>query len=117
MHSKNFEFMKSKIISTVKEWLPWCLESDPNPTEYSLLNNLGNYCLEKINEGSVDEAISVIKIINLLYSGGSLHIKNAIENEFLETLAASQSPASLKAQMELLPDNLKQAYLKTILEN
>jgi hypothetical protein len=114
---KNYEIMDSKIVSTIKQWLPWSIESEQTPTEYSLLKNLGNYCRQRIEEGSEDKAVRVIKVINILYSSGALHEKNAIENEFLEVLATAQAPASLKTQMKLLPEDLKKAYLKTILEN
>jgi hypothetical protein len=109
--------MDTKIIKTVKAWLPWSLEGNPSPSEYSLLRTLAHYCQESINEGLEEKAAEVIKVINLLYSGGSLHEKNAIENEFLEVLAKSESPASLKVHMKFFPEKMRQAYLKTILEN
>lgn len=109
--------METRIIKTVKEWLPWFVEENQHPTEYTVLKKLANYCQERISEGSEERASEVIKVINLLYSGGSLHEKNAIENEFLEVFARSESPASLKAHMKIFPEKMKQAYLKTILEN
>lgn len=109
--------MESKILKTVKEWLPWSLENEDHISEYSLLKKLADYCRLKIKEEENEKANEVIKIINLLYSGGTLHDKNAIENEFLEVLALDEAPSSLKAHISLFPENLKEAYLKTILEN
>lgn len=109
--------METKIVKTVKEWLPWSLEAGQPPSEYSLLKKLANYCQQKIDEGAEEQAAEVIRVINLLYSSGSLHDRNAIENEFLEILAESEAPATLKQRVSALPEALKQAYLKTILEN
>lgn len=109
--------METKIVKTVKEWLPWSLENEGQISEYSLLRKLADYCRAKIKEGENEKANQVIKIINLLYAGGTLHEKNAIENEFLEVLALDETPSSLKAHMSVFPEKLKEAYLKTILEN
>ena len=109
--------METKIVKTVKEWLPWSVEGRQPISEYAILRKLACYCQEKMKERSEQEAAEVIRIINLLYSGGSLHDKNAIENEFLEVLAESEAPCSLKQHIQSFPAELKQAYLKTILEN
>lgn len=109
--------METKIIKTIKEWLPWAVENEKHISEYALLRKLANYCQQQIDAGAHEKAGQVIKIINLLYAGSSLHEKNAIENEFLEVLAGNEAPATLKTHMTIFPDKLKQAYLKTILEN
>lgn len=109
--------MESKIIHTIHEWFPWVKEQENITSEYTLLRNLATYCQEKIQKEEYGNASEVIKVINLLYNDGSLHVKNAIENEFLEVLTADEAPASLKEHMKILPANLKSAYLKTILEN
>lgn len=109
--------MERKIVKSLREWLPWFVEGKELTSEYTLLNSLADFCAQHISEGEEKKAKQVIDIINLLYMSGSLHDKNAIENEFLEVLAQSDAPASLKAHMKLFPERLKQAYLKTILEN
>lgn len=114
---KQFNVMESKIIHTIQEWFPWAKELHSDASEYSLLRDLANYCREKIQKEEYNNASEVIKVINLLYSSGSLHVKNAIENEFLEVLTSDEAPASLKAHLKMLPPTLKSAYLKTILEN
>lgn len=109
--------MESKIINTVKEWLPWAIKDGNTISEYSLLENLAEYCREQFKIKKPEKAIEVIKIISLIYSSGYLHEKNAIENEFLEVLSADDAPASLKQHLSLFPEELKAAYLKTILKN
>jgi len=109
--------MESKIIHAVREWLPWAINDECKNSEYLLLRKLANYCRDKMQGSNQDDAFQVIKIVNFLYADGSLHIKNAIENEFLEVLATDETPASLKEHIHLLPEKLRTAYLKTILEN
>lgn len=109
--------METKIVKTVREWLPWSVENDDQISEYTLLKKLADYCRQQIKEGEYEKANQVIKVVNLLYSSGKLHERNAIENEFLEVLTLDEAPASLKAHMGAFPEKLKEAYLKTILEN
>lgn len=108
--------METKIAHTIKEWLPWSIEGN-EVSEYTLLHNLADYCRNNVHRHDYEKALEVIKIINLLYTGGSRHVRNAIENEFLEVLAMDEAPASLKEHMKVLPQMLKEAYIKTILEN
>lgn len=117
MPLKTSKIMESKIIHTIQEWFPWAKELDNDTSEYALLRDLANYCREKIQKEELSNASEVIKVINLLYSSGSLHVKNAIENEFLEVLTTDEAPATLKEHLKILPKELKEAYLKTILEN
>ncbi|MBK8635217.1 MAG: hypothetical protein IPN72_17285 [Saprospiraceae bacterium] len=109
--------MQTKIIKTVKEWLPWFSDNEAEISEYELLNNMANFCRQQMEAGEIDKVGQVIKIVNLIYSNGTLHEKNAIENEFLEVLALFEAPASLKSHLHIFPVKLKEAYLKTILEN
>jgi hypothetical protein len=46
-----------------------------------------------------------------------LYEKNAIENEFFNVLASEENPVTLKRHLELMPEALRQVYIKTILEN
>ncbi|MGK6352155.1 DUF7674 family protein [Parapedobacter sp. DT-150] len=111
--------METKIIKTLKEWIPSVLIGKDGLSDYEALQKVADYCLEKIH-GSIDErvsAVEAIKVVNLLYMNGSLHDRNAIENEFLCVLASDDTPASLKKHLELFPKEIKHAYLKTILEN
>lgn len=111
--------METKIIRTLKEWVPSIFNDHDEYTDYEALQSLAQYCIEKTHN-SVDEQLKVIeaiKVVNLLYVNGTLHDRNAIENEFLSLLAAEDAPATLKKHMEMLPTEMKQAYLKTIIEN
>jgi hypothetical protein len=117
MPLKKSEAMETKIIHTIKEWIPWAMEGKSPNTEYELLRNLANYCRSNLLEQHPDKAVEIIRIINVIYSGGSRHERNAIENEFLEILATDESPASLKEHFKILPEKLRKAYLKIILEN
>jgi len=111
--------MENKIITTVKAWIPQCLESADEVSEYMVLKQVANYCLKNF-EGSDEEqhmAKEAMNVIGLLYYNGSLHVKNAIENEFLERMAVCESPASLRKHIAYLPKDLRPIYLKTILEN
>ncbi len=114
---EKMHIMETKIVKTLKEWLPWSTNDMEPLNEYAMLKKLAEYCKEQINEGAEKKATQVIGVINLLYISGSLHDRNAIENEFLEVLSQSESPAGLKSHLKLFPEKLKQAYLKTILEN
>ncbi len=109
--------METKIIKTVHEWLPEFAETEHQNTEYVLLKNLADYCRHHFALGEKEKANRVIKIISLMYNSGNLHDRNAIENEFLGVMALDETPSSLKNHMRVFPENLKTAYLKTILEN
>lgn len=119
MSLENFKTlaMETKIIKTVKEWLPWCIQADDDTSEYCLLKNLAIYCCEEFKKGNSENACRVLKVINILYINGNLHDRNAIENEFLEVMSLDEDPSSLKGCVKKFPKMLKSAYLKTILEN
>ncbi|MGM1429925.1 DUF7674 family protein [Sphingobacterium lactis] len=111
--------MENKILSTVKAWLPHCILDGHQDSEYSVLQDVAEYCLTRF-EGEVEEqqmAKEAMNIIGILYGGGSLHVRNAIENEFLERLACCESPASLRKHLAYFPKEMRQVYMKTILEN
>ncbi len=111
--------MESKILNTVKAWIPQCWNDSELDSEYQVLKRVANYCLTHF-EGDDDQqqlAKEALQVIGLLYYNGSLHTKNAIENEFLEQLAACESPASLRRHLASFPKELAPVYIKTILEN
>jgi len=111
--------MENKIISTVKAWIPGCFHDGKEESEYEILQHVAEYCLMNF-DGSDEEqklAKEAVHVIGILYGGGSLHIKNAIENEFLERLATSESPASLRKHLACFPKEMRSIYMKTILEN
>ena len=119
--------MKTKIINTILQWAPECLElipeidySENTVSDYLLLHHLAEVCVQKINsklEQEKEWVLEKMKIVNMLYQGGNQYTRNAIENEFLTVLSSMESPASLKLHMDLLPAELRKGYIKTILEN
>lgn len=86
--------------------------------DYEALREAANLFLTKIRGNAAEraDALEVLKVVNLLYINGGLHDRNAIENEFLGHLAEEEAPGTLKQHMGLFPKELRDAYLKTILE-
>ncbi len=109
--------METRITKTLKNWFPDLYPEEITEGElrdYVVLNHFAAYCNENRDTKQVTE---VFKIINLLYQNGSLHDRNAIENEFLSILTDISSPSNLKSQLGQLPKELRPIYIKTILEN
>ncbi|MFZ4261225.1 DUF7674 family protein [Sphingobacterium sp. HJSM2_6] len=111
--------MESKILNTVKAWIPQCYSGQEEQSEYHVLKQVASYCLLHFEGDEAEQQLAkeALQVIGLLYYNGSLHTKNAIENEFLEHLAASESPASLRKHLASFPKELAPVYIKTILEN
>jgi hypothetical protein len=112
--------METKIQKTLTQWFPNAFtETDiqTNHSDYEMLNLFAKYTLKLIEENNKDIEQEPFKIISIMYQCSSLHDKNAIENEFLRVFAKVESPGSLKLHMNLMPKELQQIYLKTILEN
>jgi hypothetical protein len=111
--------METRIQKTLKQWFPNAFADEANPvsdSDYEMLQQFARYTLQLIQENKENEK-EPFKIVNMLYHNGSLHDKNAIENEFFSILTKAESPGTLKSHLGLMPDNLKPVYLKTILEN
>jgi len=110
--------METKVLKTIKEWVPQALATSVD-NDYQALNELADYFMQSMmKEGEGQEGASEsIQVVNLLYMNGKLHDKNAIENEFLARIAEEESPGSLKKHLQFFPKELRQAYLKTIIEN
>ncbi|MGV8138808.1 MAG: hypothetical protein AB2L20_26725 [Mangrovibacterium sp.] len=111
--------METRIQKTLKQWFSnaFADEMKANPdSDYEILQQFAGYTLKLIGEKN-ENSKEPFKIVDILYQKGSLHDKNAIENEFFSILSKAESPGTLKSHLELMPDNLKPVYLKTILEN
>ena len=111
--------METRIQKTLKQWFPNAFAQDAETitgSDYEILNQFARYTLSVIQNKKEDER-EPFKIVNMLYRNGSLHDKNAIENEFLNIIIKEESPGSLKSHLRLMPENLKPVYLKIILEN
>ncbi len=111
--------METRIQKTLKQWFPNAF-TDDNKTgilsDYEILQQFARYTMSLLQNNNDGEK-EPFKIVNMLYQNGSLHDKNAIENEFFSALIKAESPGTLKSHLGLMPDNLKPVYLKTILEN
>ena len=111
--------METRIQKTLKQWCPKAFVEDAvteGKSDYEILEQFARYTLSLIQDNKVSVK-EPFKIVNMLYQNGSLHDKNAIENEFFSTIIKEESPGSLKSHLKLMPENLKKIYLKTILEN
>lgn len=119
--------MKTRIIDTLQHWAPEAVKHIPGTenseaglTDYQLLHELADLCVKRISEGSAtdtEDTIQILNVVNLLYQGGNLYTRNAVENEFLTVFASEESPGSLKNHLNLFPVELRKGYIKTILEN
>ncbi len=110
--------METKVLKTIKEWVPQAVETSVE-NDYQALNELAQYFIQSMAKGGEgqERASESMQVVNLLYMNGKLHDKNAIENEFLARIAEEESPGSLKKHLQFFPKELRQAYLKTIIEN
>ncbi|PKP51451.1 MAG: hypothetical protein CVT92_12675 [Bacteroidetes bacterium HGW-Bacteroidetes-1] len=110
--------MESRIQKTLTQWFPEAFADKKSAlkTDYDFLNHFAKYSRSLIREGSENKS-EPFKIINLLYSKGSLFERNAIENEFFIVFAFDENPHTLKESLSLLPEPLRSVFIKTILEN
>lgn len=113
------QIMESRIRKTLTQWFPDAF-SDTNEsmlkTDYDFLNHFAKYAKGLIKD-DCENKVEPFKIINLLYSKGSLFERNAMENAFFYFIALDESPHTLKEHLSLMPEPLRAVYLKTILEN
>ncbi|MGJ1433703.1 DUF7674 family protein [Sphingobacterium spiritivorum] len=110
--------METKVIKTIREWLPQVIHEQISD-DYTALQSLAGYFLQHIQGDEEQQAMAIeaAQIVNILYLNGKLHDKNAIENEFLSIIANEETPKSLKKHLTFFPKELRQVYLKTIIEN
>ncbi len=115
-----FNSMETKMQRTLRQWFPEAFRSEKGEeklSDYDVLQHFAEYCIMLITEGNTEKEREPFKIIKLLYTNGTLSERNAIENEFFTVLAKEEAPGSLKRHLDLMPADLRQVYLKTILEN
>ena len=117
--------MATKIAKTIKEWVPEIADFildrykfNERILDYILLQELAAICTCKINSGSekdLERAQEIAKIVNVLYQDENQYVRNAIENEFLTNLSSGVCTESIKKYIGLFPIELKEGYIKTIL--
>ncbi|MDP2236951.1 MAG: hypothetical protein Q8J88_11000 [Bacteroidales bacterium] len=111
--------MESRTQKTLMQWFPDAftdVRKSELKTDYDFLNHFAKYTKSLIKEDKENKK-EPFKIINLLYSKGTLFERNAIENEFFFVLAFDENPRTLKEDLSLLPESLRAVYIKTLLEN
>lgn len=119
--------MVTKIAKTIKEWVPEVADFvldrhklNEHISDYILLQELATICACKINSGSekdLERVQEIAKIVNVLYHGENQYVRNAIENEFLTNLSSGVCTESIKKYLGLFPIQLKEGYIKTILNS
>jgi hypothetical protein len=110
--------METRIQKTLRQWFPDAFAGEQktgSPSDYEILQQFARYTIKLISEKKNEKEL--FEIVNQLYQKGSLHDKNAIENEFFTELIKTESPGTLKCHLALMPRELKTVYLKAILEN
>lgn len=111
--------MESRIQKTLTQWYPDAFTDVPKAslkTDYDFLSRFAEYVENLIKEDSENKK-EPFKIINLLYSKGTLYERNAIENSFFYALAFDENAHTLKDNLDLMPEPLRTIYIKTIIEN
>jgi len=111
--------METRIQKTLTQWFPDAftdVKKSALKTDYDFLNHFAKYAKGLINDDSENKK-EPFKIINLLYSKGSLFERNAIENEFFFAFAFNENSYTLKDNLHLMPEPLRAVYVKIILEN
>lgn len=111
--------MESRIQKTLTQWFPDAFAAAQKTalkTDYEFLNHFAKYVTGLIKD-DCESKKEPYKIINLLYSKGTLFERNAIENAFFLYIASDEKPQTLKESLSLMPEGLRAVYIKTILEN
>lgn len=111
--------MKTGIKQTFEKWLPEIysnLHADELSNDYEVLKVFAEHTI-KLMQQDDENVTEILKIVNLIYKKASLYERNAVENEFFTTIAKSETATLLKYHLELMPQELKGIYIKTIIEN
>ncbi len=119
MFDKTMIKMETRIQRTLCHWFPEAFIETEKPlpdSDYGILRHFAEYTIALIRQKSENQK-EPFKIINLLYLKGTLYERNAIENEYFKSIASDETALSLKEHLELMPENLRLVYIKTIVEN
>lgn len=108
--------MTTNIIQTLVKWFPDEVSEIPSQhpyAEYELLR----FFSERIADPDFQvRAMDYLKVINLMYTNGTIHVKNAIENEFLEPLVQNTTAGKFPFKIKNLPAELREGFVKILLE-
>jgi len=111
--------MKSEISEQLKTHFPDLCPAEAEKAndefiDYKVLHHLAAWCATNFTDGKVQ---NLLEIIGAMYKRDNLYVNNAIENEFLSVLSRSAVSHELTAQLVTMPESLRSAYIKTLLEN
>ncbi|MBY8961514.1 hypothetical protein KJK34_01995 [Flavobacterium sp. D11R37] len=111
--------METKIKKTITEWLPEALQnSDTNDAnDYQMLHAVSDYCLSLLNNAANTEKVTeAFKVVNMLYQEEHAYTRHCIENEFICNFIENSAALRLKDYLNLMPQPLKEAFIKTLIE-
>lgn len=113
--------METKIQKVLKQSFPDFLALSEvqasNYATYQILEAILAKSVKLIEENNNKKLKEVFEVLDNLYQYGSRYDKNAIENEFLMGLSNIENPLSFKEHLKQMPKTLREAYLKSIIEN
>jgi hypothetical protein len=113
--------METKIQKVLKQSFPDFLALSEvqasNYATYQILEAILAKSVKLIEENNNKKLKEVFEVLDNLYQYGSRYDKNAIENEFLMGLSNIENPISFKEHLKQMPKTLREAYLKSIIEN
>lgn len=113
--------MESKIQHVLQQSFSEFLALDeiqtPNYATYQILDTILAKSVKLIEENNFEKLREVFEVLDRLYQYGSRYDKNAIENEYLMGLSNLENPISFKSHLKQMPKTLKEAFMKSIIEN
>ncbi|OOG77636.1 hypothetical protein [Algoriphagus sp. A40] len=80
---------------------------------YRVLRYFGNRCAQYWESS---ETRQILSLITKVYQRENLFLCNAIENEFLATMAMRLDTDELMDQLKVMPESLLPVYLKVLIE-
>ncbi|MBP6184756.1 MAG: hypothetical protein KA479_07420 [Saprospiraceae bacterium] len=104
------------IIQELNEQFPGIFSATQSTDRYAVykaLHDIGNYCAQHFEEAETQE---ILNTINRMYLRENLFTCNAIENEFLATLAAQLDMSDLTKHLKRIPENLWAVYIHVLID-
>lgn len=80
---------------------------------YRMLDKLGSHCAQSLDK---EDGQAILEMVNRSYQEKNLLVCNAIESEFVFSMASHLGLDNLIDTLNFMPDNLKLIYIKIILE-
>ncbi len=105
------------IVQQFKKQLPEIFTpvlAEESYAAYSVLRHYGIYCTQHFQE---ENGKKILNTVDQMYQRNDLFNCNAIENEFLHPIADQLGVSNLMKQLENIPENLRNVYLKVLIKN